>query len=497
MSRPIVTRFAPSPTGMLHIGGVRTALFCWLFARKHGGRFILRIEDTDLSRSTDDNIRIIEEGMAWCGLGWDEGPVVGDPSQWVGPHGPYRQMQRMDLYKAKIQELLDKNLAYRCRCSREAIDERRKTVEAAGKVFQYNRGMDRGKGCASANHDASLPAAIRFRMPLGDSPILVDGDIVVPDLIKGHTHFPADSLDDWIIARTGDGPGDIGIPTYNFCVVVDDTHMEVTHVIRGDDHLNNTPKQIPLFAAFGYDLPAFAHVPMILGADGAKLSKRHGATSITEYQAMGLLPSAVRLALARLSWTPKIDGRAVESAEEELLTDEQMIQLFDLADCQKSAARFDMDKLQWINQKLIQRASWQELEPHLRPFVPKLWDEKAEAWRAQAIQCTQKGKSLTDMAEALRFAFERPAAFDEKAVEKFMTPAVKPALAELAALTDYSHEGLEAGFHAILERHALKTKDLAQALRVALCGKPVSPGIYDTLMLVGRDEVVARLERWL
>ena len=497
MSRQVVTRFAPSPTGMLHIGGVRTALFCWLFARKHGGRFILRIEDTDLSRSTDENIRIIEEGMAWCGLTWDEGPVVGDPSAWVGPHGPYRQMQRMDLYRAKIQELLDRNLAYRCRCSREAIDERRKAVEAAGKVFQYNRGLDRGKGCAAAHHDASEPAAIRFRMPLGDSPLLDGGDIVVMDLIKGPTHFPADSLDDWIIARTGDGPGAIGVPTYNFCVVVDDTHMEVTHVIRGDDHLNNTPKQIPLFAAFGTELPAFAHVPMILGADGAKLSKRHGATSITEYQAMGLLPSAVRLALARLSWTPKINGHAVESAVEELLTDAQMIQLFDLADCQKSPARFDMDKLQWLNQKLIQRATWQELEPHLRPFVPEMWDKKPAVWRERAITATQKGKSLTDMAEALRFAFERPTTFDEKAVEKFMTPAAKLALAEVAALTDYAHGALEASFTAILERHGLKTKDLAQALRVALCGRPVSPGIFDTLMLVGRDEVVARLERWL
>ncbi|MBK8572526.1 MAG: glutamate--tRNA ligase [Holophagaceae bacterium] len=327
---------------------MRTALFCWLFARKHGGRFILRIEDTDLSRSTDDNIRIIEEGMAWCGLGWDEGPVVGDPSQWRGPHGPYRQMQRMDLYRAKIQELLDRTwptaAAAPARPSRNAA----RPWRPRGKVFQHNRGLDRGR---AARSPTTTPAS----RPPSASGCPESGDIVVPDLIKGDTRFPADSLDDWIIARTGDGPGEIGVPTYNFCVVVDDTHMEVTHVIRGDDHLNNTPKQIPLFAAFGTELPAFAHVPMILGADGAKLSKRHGATSITEYQAMGLLPSAVRLALARLSWTPKIDGRAVESAEEELLTDEQMIQLFDLADCQKSAARFDMDKLQWLNQKLIQR----------------------------------------------------------------------------------------------------------------------------------------------
>jgi len=326
----------------------------------------------------------------------------------------------------------------------------------------------------------------------------LEGDIVVKDLIKGETRFPAESLDDWILARTSEAAGEVGVPTYNFCVVVDDTHMQVSHVIRGDDHLNNTPKQIPLFEAFGYDLPAFAHVPMILGADGAKLSKRHGATSITEYQAMGLLPSAVRLALARLSWTPKIDGKAVESAEEELLTDEQMIHLFDLEDCQKSAARFDMDKLQWMNQKLIQRASWQELEPHLRPFLPEAWAAKPDAWKAQAIHATQKGKALTEMAEALRFAFERPTEFEEKSVQKFMTNAVKPALREVSCLQDYTtHDVLEVAFNSILERHGLKTKDLAQALRVALCGKPVSPGIFDTLMLVGRDEVAARLARWL
>lgn len=490
MARQVVTRFAPSPTGMLHIGGVRTALFCWLFAKKHGGRFILRIEDTDLSRSTDDNIRIIEDGMAWCGLEWDEGPVVGDPQAWVGPHGPYRQMQRMELYKSKIQELLDKGSAYRCRCSKEAIEARRASVEAAGKVFQYNRGLDAGKGCREQNHDASEPAAIRFKMPL-------EGDILVADVIKGNTRFPAESLDDWIIARSSETPGEIGVPTYNFCVVVDDTHMEVTHVLRGDDHLNNTPKQIPLFEAFGYELPEFAHVPMILGKDGAKLSKRHGATSITEYQEMGFLPSAVRLALARLSWTPKIDGQAPETAEEELLTDEQMIQLFDLGDIQKSAARFDMDKLMWMNQKLIQRASWQELEPHLRHFVPQIWETKTDEWKAIAIKATQKGKSLKEMAGFLEFCWAAPVEFDEASVAKFLTEAIKPALRDVAALTDYSHDALEAGFNALLEKHGLKLKDVAQALRVALCGRPVSPPIFDSLYLLGRDEVVARLEKWI
>jgi glutamyl-tRNA synthetase len=247
----------------------------------------------------------------------------------------------------------------------------------------------------------------------------------------------------------------------------------------------------------GYQAPVFAHVPMILGKDGAKLSKRHGATSITEYQAMGFLPAAVRLALARLSWTPKIDGRAVESAEEELLTDAQMIELFDLEDCQKSPARFDMDKLSWMNQKLIQRAIWQELEPHLRPFLPAAWSLKPDAWKELAIRSTQKGKSLVEMAEAIRFAFERPAEFDAKAVEKFLTDAVKPALRDVVALDDYAHAVLERDFNAILERHGLKLKDLAQALRVALCGAPVSPPIFDTLALLGPEEVKARVERWL
>jgi glutamyl-tRNA synthetase len=490
MSRPIVTRFAPSPTGMLHIGGVRTALFCWLYAKQQGGRFILRVEDTDLSRSTDDNIRIIEEGMAWCGLEWDEGPVPGDPVAWKGPHGPYRQMQRMEShYKPAIQKLLDEGKAYRCRCTKEALDARRAAAESGSKPFQYGRGVDAGNGCRDKHHDGSQPAAIRFKMPL-------EGDIVLNDLVKGEIRFPADSLDDWIIARTAEA-GHIGVPTYNFCVVVDDTSMEVTHVIRGDDHVANTPKQIPLFAAFGYELPAFAHVPMILGKDGAKLSKRHGATSITEYQQMGFLPSAVRLALARLSWTPKIGGHAVETAEEELLTDEQMIQLFDLNDLQKSPARFDMDKLSWMNQKLIQRSPWQELEPHLRPFLPEAWNAKADDWKRAAITATQKGKGLKEMAEALAFCWAAPSEFDQAAVAKFMTEAVKPALKEVAALDGYAHDALEAAFNGILERHALKLKDLAQALRVALCGKPVSPPIFDTMALLGAEEVRARLKVWL
>jgi glutamyl-tRNA synthetase len=495
--RTVVTRFAPSPTGMLHIGGVRTALFCWLFARKHHGRFILRVEDTDLSRSTDDNIRIIEEGMAWCGLDWDEGPVPGDPSRWVGPHGPYRQMMRMEShYKPAVEKLLAEGKAYRCRCTREELDARRAAVEAKGVPFQYGRGHDAGNGCRHKDHDDSQPYAVRLKMPEGHEDWLEEGAIAWTDLIKGYLAFPADTLDDWIIARTGEGR-ELGVPTYNFCVVVDDTSMEVSHVIRGDDHVSNTPKQIALYRAMGYELPEFAHVPMILGKDGAKLSKRHGATSITEYQQMGFLPSAVRLALARLSWTPKIDGQAPETAEDELLSDAQMIELFDLKDIQKSPARFDMDKLSWMNQKLVQRAAWRELDPHLTPFMPEDWQARPDSFKEIAVKATQKGKSVKEMAEALAFIWERPAEFDPKAVEKFMTGPARAGLRDVAALTEYTHDALEAAFQGILEQHGLKLKDLAQALRVALCGKPVSPPIFDTLYLIGREEVLRRLERWL
>jgi glutamyl-tRNA synthetase len=532
MTRQVVTRFAPSPTGMLHIGGVRTALFCWLFARKHGGRFILRIEDTDLDRSTDDNIRIIEEGMAWCGLNWDEGPVPGDPSTWIGPNGPYRQMQRMEShYKPAVERLLEAGKAYRCRCTREELDARRAAVEARGVPFQYGRGHDGGNGCRHRDHDASQPFSVRLAMPEGREAWLEEGAITWVDRIKGRLAFPAETLDDWIIARTG-AEGGIGVPTYNFCVVVDDASMEVTHVIRGDDHVSNTPKQIALYRAFGLEPPEFAHVPMILGKDGAKLSKRHGATSITEYQQMGFIPSAVRLALARLSWTPKVDGKAPETTEEELLTDAEMIRLFDLDDIQKSAARFDMDKLSWMNQKLIQRSSWQELEPHLAPFMPAGYATKSDAWKEVAIRATQKGKSVREMAESLAFCFQVPSTFDEKGVNDFLVPRksvkeiedeiatapadgdltrlakekarillieqhVRPALREVATLADYDHDALAAAFNAILERHGLKLKDLAQALRVALCGGPVSPPIFDTLFLLGPEEVRVRLERWI
>jgi len=483
VSKPVVTRFAPSPTGMLHIGGVRTALFCWLYARRYHGTFILRVEDTDLTRSTDDNIRIIEEGMAWVGLDWDEGPIPGEADAYRGPHGPYRQMLRMDLYRAKIQELLEAGRAYRCRCTREELDARRKEAEATGQSFLYD-----GR-CRDRHWDDSVPAAIRLRMP--DA-----GEIVLEDLVKGPVVVPAASLDDWIIARQD------GTPTYNFCVVVDDVDMEVTHVVRGDDHVANTPKQIVLYQALGYALPAFAHVPMILGKDKQKLSKRHGAASITEFRDLGYLPRAVRLTLAKLGWTPKLHGKAAESAEEELLTDAELVEVFDLGEIQKAAAVFDLDKLTWVNQKFIQRLDWTELEPHLRwqwhlRGLEAEWLARPDDWKALAIGCNKNRTTLKDMAETLAFLFTRPAAFEEGPVARFMTDAVKPALREVLELEDYAHDALKAGIDAILARHGFKLKDLAQALRVAFTGGVVSPPIFDTMALLGRAEVSARLLPWI
>jgi glutamyl-tRNA synthetase len=285
-------------------------------------------------------------------------------------------------------------------------------------------------------------------------------------------------------------------------VVVDDTDMGVTHVVRGDDHVANTPKQIALYQALGFELPAFAHVPMILGKDKQKLSKRHGAASITEFRDLGFLPAAVRLTLARLSWTPRLDGRAAESVEEELLTDQEMIERFDLADIQKSAAVFDLDKLAWVNQKLVQRLDWSEIEPHLRwqfrlRGLEEAWTARPAEWQALAINCNKNRATLKEMADHLEFLFRPPTAFDPASVDKFMTPGIRPVLKEVLALTDYGHDALKAAFDQILASHGLKLKDLAQALRVAFTGRPVSPPIFETMALLGPEQVAARIQPWL
>lgn len=489
MSRAIVTRFAPSPTGMLHIGGVRTALFSWLLAQRNHGQFILRIEDTDLDRSTEENIRIIEEGLAWVGLNWDQGPVPGDPNQWRGSHGPYRQILRMDLYQSKIKYLLMKGFAYRCRCTKEQLEVRRKKAEQSGRPFQYNRGADEGQGCRDHHHDASMPHAIRFVMP-------DDGDIVLNDLIKGEIRFPGESLDDWVIARWSDE--NVGVPTYNFCVVVDDVEMEISHVLRGDDHVSNTPKQIELFKALGAPLPQFAHVPMILGKDKQKLSKRHGAASITEFRDLGFLPRAVRLTLAKLSWTPKIDGQVATSAEEEILTDAQLISAFNMEDIQKSPSVFDIDKLYWVNQKIMMITPVDELISLIKPFVPSAFHEKDYAWKHLAISSLQeRSRTLKEMGDSLSFCWSRPLEFDEKAVTKYLTSPVRSALSSVGEIDPWTAESVKTGIEKIIDAHGIKLKDIAQGLRVCLTGGTISPPIHETLLMLGKDEVNHRLQPWI
>jgi glutamyl-tRNA synthetase len=392
-------------------------------------------------------------------------------------------MLRMDAYRTRISWLLDKKLAYRCRCTRETLDKKRKQAEARGCSFLYDG------CCREKNWDDSVPATIRLKMPQS-------GDIILNDIIKGEVRVPANSLDDWIISRMD------GTPTYNFCVVVDDTDMGVNYVIRGDDHVANTPKQIVLYRVLGYDLPTFAHVPMILGKDKQKLSKRHGASSVTELRDFGFLPAAVRLALAKLSWTPRLNGKVAENAAQELLTDQQMIDMFDLADVQKSPAVFDLDKLIWINQKLIQRLSWHEIEPHLRwqyhmRGQEQVWLNKTDDWKALAIGCNKNRSTLKEIADSLDFLFDSPKQFDSVAVSKFMTPIIKPALRQVCDIVDYTHDNLKSEFNNILAKYGLKLSELAQALRVAFTGRAVSPPIFDTMILLGREEVVTRLTLWL
>ncbi len=333
----VVTRFAPSPTGLLHIGGVRTALFSWLYARKHGGRFILRIEDTDRERSTDEAVRVILEGMNWLGLEADE--------------GPYYQTQRFDRYEAVIGQLLAAGKAYHCYCSKEELEAMRAEQMARKEKPRYDgRWRDRKALVAGLAPTGAVAPVVRFRNPL-------EGNVVVHDLVHGDIIFRNAELDDLIIARSD------GTPTYNFCVVVDDSDMGVTHVIRGDDHLNNTPRQMNMLAALGAKLPVYAHVPMILGPDGAKLSKRHGAVSVLQYEEEGYLPDALLNYLVRLGWS---------HGDQEIFTREEMITLFDIADVNKAASAFNPEKLLWLNQQHLMRAAPADIVPYLQSHLRRL-----------------------------------------------------------------------------------------------------------------------------
>jgi glutamyl-tRNA synthetase len=454
------TRFAPSPTGYLHIGGARTALFNWLFARRHGGRFVLRIEDTDRERSTPEATRAIVDSLTWLGLDWDE--------------GPFFQSERDARYRARAQALLAAGRAYRCWCTQEELEARRQAALGAGQRPAYDRTC---RDLATAP-PGRTPYTLRFRTPL-------DGETVVDDRVKGRVVFQNADLDDFIIARSD------GSTVYNFCVVVDDIDMAITHVIRGDDHLANTPRQVLLYAALDATPPGFAHVPLILGLDKTRLSKRHGATSVMAYRDLGYLPEALVNYLARLGWS---------HGDQELFTRAELVQHFALENVGRSAGIFNPEKLEWVNFQYLKATPPEQLAELLVPFLERAGvpvpDDRA--WLARVVGTLRdRAKTLVELAEFCGFYLVDRIEPDAKAAAKHLTPALAPALDELvprlAALPRWDAATIEGAFQATLAAHGLKLGTLAQAVRVAVTGGTVSPGIYEVLDVLGRERTLARL----
>ena len=466
MSEPIKVRFAPSPTGFLHIGGVRTALFNWLFARHHGGQFVLRIEDTDHERSTEESITEILESMRWLGLDWDE--------------GPHRQTERQQIYSEKVDQLFKEGKAYRCYCTPEELDKKRGEAQKKGLKPKYD-----GTCRERADQPEGVPSVVRFKAPL-------EGSVVVEDLLRGKVVFDITELDDLILQRTD------GSPTYNFVVVVDDADMGITHVVRGDDHLSNTPRQCLLYDALNFARPRFAHISMILGQDKARLSKRHGATSALAYRDMGYLPAAMINYLARLGWS---------HGDQEIFSREEMIEHFSFDSVHTSAAVFDPDKLSWLNEHYIKNTPPEELARHLEPCLISsgILQEGHGLDVAEIAKVipslNQRAKTLVEMAEKSAFYFKKEVEFDEKAKAKFLTAEARPLLEKvidgLKQLENFSAEEIEELFKKVVEEEGMKLGKLAQPVRVALTGTTVSPGIYDVILLLGKEETLTRLSKAL
>jgi len=453
------TRFAPSPTGFLHIGGARTALFNWLYTRRHKGTFILRIEDTDQVRSTEESTRAILDAMEWLGLNWDE--------------GPYFQAERVNIHREAVRKLIGTGNAYYCACTPEELDAKRKKALAEGRKPKYD-GTCRDRGLAG-----SAGSVVRFRGP-------EVGATVVSDMIKGNISFNNEELDDLIIERAD------GYPTYNFAVVVDDAQMGITHVIRGDDHVNNTPKQIQIYEALGYEVPLFGHVPMILGADKARLSKRHGATSVMVYREMGYLPEALVNYLVRLGWS---------HGDQEIFTMEELIREFSLETVGKSAAVFNPEKLLWLNQHYIMAYPEDRLVEAVLPFwETRGFDVSDRRFIAKATSDLRtRAKTLLEMAEGGIFYFQEEVQYDPEAAAKFLTPEylghLEAVAQRLPGVAEYTKDGLEAFLRALAEERGTKLKWIAQALRVALTGKTVSPGIDEVMVTLGKEGVIGRIRR--
>ena len=472
--RPRV-RFAPSPTGYLHVGGARTALFNWLFARHTGGTLILRIEDTDFERSSEAMVEGILEGMRWLGLNWDE--------------GPFYQSQRLDLYRATADRLLASGHAYPCFCTKEELELRRKDAAAAGKPPMYDRRCSRiAPADATARRAAGEPAAIRFRVPEG-------GVTGFDDAVVGRIEFANSELEDFVLLRSD------GIPTYHLSVVADDLDMRLTHIIRGADHISNTPKQVLQYQALGAPLPIFAHVPLILGPDKTRLSKRHGATSVISYKDMGIVPEAFRNFLALLGWTPGAAGKDADGRDRELFSSDELIHLFSLDGISKSNAVFDNDKLAWFNTEWIRRYSAQDL----LPLVQEEWNKagltptRSEADVLSAIDLLKpRARNLIDFAVAFRAYFSDEFEHDPAAIAKFLkdgsTRDLLVALGDrYAAAAEFSEASSEATLRSFAEEKGLKPGVLINGARVALTGQGVAPSLFAVMMALGRERVVRRL----
>lgn len=476
----IRVRFAPSPTGYLHIGGARTALFNWLFAHKMGGKLILRIEDTDTERLKEDSVSQILTSLKWLGINWDEGPEVG------GDCGPYYQSERLSLYKKYAEQLLAEGKAYYCFCTSEELEAEREKQRAAKQPFRYAR------TCRELSKEE-----VERRIAAGEKPSLrvkipVDGSITVHDLIHGDVTFNMDQFDDFVIVKSN------GMPTYNFAVVVDDHLMGMTHVLRAEEHLSNTPKQLLIYEALGWEPPKFGHMPMILAPDRSKLSKRHGATSVEEFRSQGYLAEAIVNYLTLLGWGP--------GDERELFSLQETVQLFELEQMSKKAAIYDTKKLTWMNGQYLSELPLEKILPEAKPFfindglVTEDWFADHEEYFAKLVDVVRvRVKTLQEVADAASYFFKEVEAYDEKGVAKHFKPEAVPLLEQCIAAIEadevYDLASTEAAYNKIAADNNLALGKVIHPTRLALTGRTVSPGMFDVMVLLGKEKTLARLRK--
>lgn len=475
-------RFAPSPTGYLHVGGARTALFNWLFARQKGGVFILRIEDTDVERSTSEMVEGILEGLSWLNMDWDEGPVY--------------QSQRLDIHRRVGRQLLEKNHAYRCFCSPEILEQKKAQAPHEGRDWQYDgtcRGLPDDE--IQTRLEAGEPYAVRFRVP-------EDQVVSFQDLVYGDIQVKTENIDDFVILRSDH------TPTYHLSVVADDTQMQISHVVRGADHLANTGKHVLLYQALEETLPLYVHLPLILGPDKKRLSKRHGATSVLEYRQQGFIPEAMKNYLARLGWSPG-------GEDEEILSEKQLIQLFDLSRINKANALFDPQKLEWMNARYISSLPAAELESQLRPILQRenlwdsAWEEKDRQWFLDTLDLIKpRARRLPDFVHLGRPFFSDEFEYESKAVQKYLSAedpgetsrliqAIQGLAESYRQLEPFDLETTEQVLRQVGEQHEIKAGQLIGAVRVALTGKAVAPGIFDVIVALNKERTLKRLDRVL